>query len=129
MGLSVYNGSSCGSGAATRLRSGAFSSFLNISRFASLLSNSSHKGLVTGIWAVSSAMVLAATFCFLDMPYSFLSKLQVLSFMFVPNFRRCPLPLKLMSFVLNVSKSCTFCPLGQTQFFFFFVKTDHVQGT
>ncbi|MFS7941228.1 hypothetical protein Hanom_Chr05g00473711 [Helianthus anomalus] len=35
--------------------------------------------------------------------------------MFVPNFRRCPLPLKLMSFVLNVSKSYTLCPLGQTQ--------------
>ncbi|MFS7999809.1 hypothetical protein Hanom_Chr12g01170901 [Helianthus anomalus] len=45
----------------------------------------------------------------------YLSKLQVLSFMFVPNFRRCPLPLKLMSFVLNVSKSCTLCPLRQTQ--------------
>ncbi|MFS8022242.1 hypothetical protein Hanom_Chr16g01437141 [Helianthus anomalus] len=46
--------------------------------------------------------------------------------MFVPNFRRCPLPLKLMSFVLNVSKSCTLCLLGQTQLIFF-VKTDHVQ--
>ncbi|MFS7976118.1 hypothetical protein Hanom_Chr10g00888691 [Helianthus anomalus] len=30
------------------------------------------------------------------------SKLQVLSFMFVLNFRRYPLPLKLMTFVLNV---------------------------
>ncbi|MFS8022203.1 hypothetical protein Hanom_Chr16g01436691 [Helianthus anomalus] len=49
--------------------------------------------------------------------------------MFVPNFRRCPLPLKLMSFVLNVSKSCTLCPLGQTHLiFFFFVKSDHVQA-
>ncbi|MFS7967684.1 hypothetical protein Hanom_Chr09g00788651 [Helianthus anomalus] len=38
--------------------------------------------------------------------------------MFVPNFRRCPLPLKLMSFVLNVSKSCTLCPLAQTQLIF-----------
>ncbi|MFS7895759.1 hypothetical protein Hanom_Chr05g00447111 [Helianthus anomalus] len=47
--------------------------------------------------------------------------------MFVSNFRRCPLPLKLMSFVLNVSKSCTLCPLGQTQLNFF-VKSDHVQG-
>ncbi|MFS8022243.1 hypothetical protein Hanom_Chr16g01437151 [Helianthus anomalus] len=47
--------------------------------------------------------------------YLFKSKLQVLSFMFVPNFSRCPLPLKLMSFVLNVSKSSTLCPLGQTQ--------------
>ncbi|MFS7923202.1 hypothetical protein Hanom_Chr03g00257901 [Helianthus anomalus] len=35
--------------------------------------------------------------------------------MFVLNFRRCRLPLKLMSFVLNVSKSFTLCPLGQTQ--------------
>ncbi|MFS7969151.1 hypothetical protein Hanom_Chr09g00805821 [Helianthus anomalus] len=50
----------------------------------------------------------------------FMSKLQVLSFMFVPNFRRCPLPLKAMSFVLNVSKSCTLCPLGQIQLIFFF---------
>ncbi|MFS7991239.1 hypothetical protein Hanom_Chr12g01068441 [Helianthus anomalus] len=40
------------------------------------------------------------------------SKLQVLSFMFVPNCRRCPLPLNLTSFVLNVSKSCSLCPLG-----------------
>ncbi|MFS7993753.1 hypothetical protein Hanom_Chr12g01097811 [Helianthus anomalus] len=43
------------------------------------------------------------------------SKLQVLSFMFKPNCRRCPLTQKLTSFVLNVSKSCTLCPLGQTQ--------------
>ncbi|MFS8026795.1 hypothetical protein Hanom_Chr16g01490891 [Helianthus anomalus] len=43
---------------------------------------------------------------------SFKSKLQVLSFMFVSNCRRCPLPLNLTSFVLNVSKSCTLCPLG-----------------
>ncbi|MFS8022778.1 hypothetical protein Hanom_Chr16g01443471 [Helianthus anomalus] len=39
--------------------------------------------------------------------------------MFVLNFRRCPLPLKLTCLVLNVSKSCTLCPLGQTQLFFF----------
>ncbi|MFS8022975.1 hypothetical protein Hanom_Chr16g01445861 [Helianthus anomalus] len=38
--------------------------------------------------------------------------------MFVPNFRCCSLPLKLMSFVLNVSKSCTVCPLSLTQFIF-----------
>ncbi|KAJ0521668.1 hypothetical protein HanRHA438_Chr10g0451591 [Helianthus annuus] len=43
-----------------------------------------------------------------------LSKLQVLSFMFVSDFRRCPLPLKLMSFVLNVLKSYTLCPLAIT---------------
>ncbi|MFS7941552.1 hypothetical protein Hanom_Chr06g00477641 [Helianthus anomalus] len=48
--------------------------------------------------------------------------------MFIPNFRRCLLPLKLMSFVLNVSKSYTLCFLGQTQLIFF-VKSDHVQGT
>ncbi|MFS7948419.1 hypothetical protein Hanom_Chr06g00559801 [Helianthus anomalus] len=47
--------------------------------------------------------------------------------MFVLNFSRYPLPLKLMSFVLNVSKSCMLCPLGQTQFFFFFVKTGHLR--
>ncbi|KAJ0469172.1 hypothetical protein HanIR_Chr14g0705021 [Helianthus annuus] len=40
------------------------------------------------------------------------SKLQVLSFMFVLNYMRCHLPLNLMSFVLNVSKSCTLCSLG-----------------
>ncbi|MFS7926666.1 hypothetical protein Hanom_Chr04g00299771 [Helianthus anomalus] len=34
------------------------------------------------------------------------SKLQVPSFIFTSNFRRCPLSLKLMSFVLNVSKFC-----------------------
>ncbi|MFS7969826.1 hypothetical protein Hanom_Chr09g00813731 [Helianthus anomalus] len=34
-------------------------------------------------------------------------KLQVLSFMFTPNCRRCPLAQKLTSYVLNVSKSCT----------------------
>ncbi|MFS8020478.1 hypothetical protein Hanom_Chr16g01416021 [Helianthus anomalus] len=44
--------------------------------------------------------------------------------MFVLSFRRCPLPLKLMSFVLNVSKSCTLCPLALTQSDFFSVKSD-----
>ncbi|MFS7972701.1 hypothetical protein Hanom_Chr09g00847871 [Helianthus anomalus] len=43
------------------------------------------------------------------------SKLQVLSFMFTSNCRRYPLAQKLTSYVLNVSKSCTLCPLGQTQ--------------
>ncbi|MFS8020896.1 hypothetical protein Hanom_Chr16g01421141 [Helianthus anomalus] len=52
------------------------------------------------------------------------SKLQVLSFMYVPNCRHCPLSLKLMSFVLNVCKSCTLCPLVQTQLDFL-VKSDH----
>ncbi|MFS7919965.1 hypothetical protein Hanom_Chr03g00218801 [Helianthus anomalus] len=46
--------------------------------------------------------------------------------MFVSNFRRCPLPLKLMSFVLNISKSCTLCPLGQTQLDFL-VKSDYTK--
>ncbi|MFS8030380.1 hypothetical protein Hanom_Chr17g01533361 [Helianthus anomalus] len=48
-----------------------------------------------------------------------LSKLQVLSFMYVPKCRRCPLTLKLTCFVLNVSKSCMLCLLGQTQLDFF----------
>ncbi|MFS7963835.1 hypothetical protein Hanom_Chr08g00742981 [Helianthus anomalus] len=56
------------------------------------------------------------------------SKLQVLSFTFTPNCRRCPLAQKLTSFVLNVLKSCTLCPLGQTQLKFL-VKSGHVQGT
>ncbi|MFS7934338.1 hypothetical protein Hanom_Chr05g00390441 [Helianthus anomalus] len=39
--------------------------------------------------------------------------------MFTSNYRRCPLAQKLASFVLNVSKSCTLCSLGQTQLDFF----------
>ncbi|MFS7907712.1 hypothetical protein Hanom_Chr01g00074551 [Helianthus anomalus] len=42
------------------------------------------------------------------------SKLQVLSFMFTSNFRRCPFGQKFTGGVLYLSKSCTFCPLGQT---------------
>ncbi|MFS7903835.1 hypothetical protein Hanom_Chr01g00028811 [Helianthus anomalus] len=51
--------------------------------------------------------------------------------MFVPNCRRYHLPLNLTSFVLNVSKSCTLCPLPLTQsdFFFFFVKYGYVPCT
>ncbi|MFS7984256.1 hypothetical protein Hanom_Chr11g00984371 [Helianthus anomalus] len=56
------------------------------------------------------------------------SKLQVLSFMFTSNCRRCPLAQKLTGFVLNVLKSCTLCPLDQTQLDFL-VKYGHVQGT
>ncbi|MFS7976073.1 hypothetical protein Hanom_Chr10g00888171 [Helianthus anomalus] len=52
------------------------------------------------------------------------SKLQVLFFMFVPICMNCPLPLNLMSFVLNVSKLCTLCPLTLTQSVF--VKYGHV---
>ncbi|MFS7984258.1 hypothetical protein Hanom_Chr11g00984391 [Helianthus anomalus] len=39
--------------------------------------------------------------------------------MFVSNFRHYPLPLKFMSFVLKVSKSCKLSPLRQTQLIFF----------
>ncbi|MFS8017613.1 hypothetical protein Hanom_Chr15g01382481 [Helianthus anomalus] len=35
--------------------------------------------------------------------------------MFTSNFRRCILAQKLIGGVLYLSKSCTFCPLGQTQ--------------
>ncbi|MFS7968026.1 hypothetical protein Hanom_Chr09g00792741 [Helianthus anomalus] len=48
--------------------------------------------------------------------------------MFVPNYRRCLLPLILMSFVLDISKSCTLCPLTLTQSDFF-VKYGHVPCT
>ncbi|MFS7955156.1 hypothetical protein Hanom_Chr07g00639321 [Helianthus anomalus] len=58
----------------------------------------------------------------------FKSKLQVLSFMFTPNYRRCPLAPKLTSFVLCVLKSCTLCPLSLTQFDFL-VKYAHVPRT
>ncbi|KAJ0792142.1 putative major facilitator, sugar transporter, major facilitator superfamily [Helianthus annuus] len=59
---------------------------------------------------------------------SILSNLQVLSLMFTSNFRRCPLAQKLTGGVLYLSKSCTFCPLGQTQLVFL-VKSSHVQDT
>ncbi|MFS8029168.1 hypothetical protein Hanom_Chr16g01519171 [Helianthus anomalus] len=35
--------------------------------------------------------------------------------MFLPNWRRCPLPLNLTNFLLNVSKSSTLCSLALTQ--------------
>ncbi|MFS7900479.1 hypothetical protein Hanom_Chr13g01189151 [Helianthus anomalus] len=41
---------------------------------------------------------------------------------------QCPLPLNLTSFVLNVSKSCTLCPLALTQLDFL-VKSGHVPCT
>ncbi|MFS8025149.1 hypothetical protein Hanom_Chr16g01471521 [Helianthus anomalus] len=56
------------------------------------------------------------------------SKLQVLSFMFTSNFRRCPFGQKFTGGVLYLPKSCTFCPLDQTQLDFL-VKSSHVQGT
>ncbi|MFS7956291.1 hypothetical protein Hanom_Chr07g00652891 [Helianthus anomalus] len=48
--------------------------------------------------------------------------------MFVSNFRRCLLPLSLTSFVVNVLKSCTLCPLEQIQLEFS-VKLCHVHCT
>ncbi|MFS7993327.1 hypothetical protein Hanom_Chr12g01092761 [Helianthus anomalus] len=49
--------------------------------------------------------------------------------MFVPNYKRCLLPLNMTNFVLNVSKSCTLCPLALIQSYFFFVKYDNVSCT
>ncbi|MFS7984281.1 hypothetical protein Hanom_Chr11g00984651 [Helianthus anomalus] len=45
-----------------------------------------------------------------------------------PKFQALSFTFKIDGFVLNVSKSCTLCPLGQTQFDFL-VKFGHVQGT
>ncbi|MFS7973916.1 hypothetical protein Hanom_Chr09g00862301 [Helianthus anomalus] len=42
-------------------------------------------------------------------------KLQKLSFIYIPNFRRCHLALKLIRFVLYVSKSCALRPLALTK--------------
>ncbi|MFS7913803.1 hypothetical protein Hanom_Chr02g00146011 [Helianthus anomalus] len=56
------------------------------------------------------------------------SKLQVLSFMFTSNCRCCPFGQKFTGGVLNLSKSCTFCPLGQT-WLEISVKNCHVQYT
>ncbi|MFS7922325.1 hypothetical protein Hanom_Chr03g00247761 [Helianthus anomalus] len=41
------------------------------------------------------------------------SKLQVLSFIFTPNYTHCHLVQKSTSFVLDVTESCTLCPLAQ----------------
>ncbi|MFS7970277.1 hypothetical protein Hanom_Chr09g00819131 [Helianthus anomalus] len=60
--------------------------------------------------------------------YVFVRILYVLSFMFTPNYRRCPLAQKLTSFVLNVLKSCTLYHLGQTQLDFL-VKSTHMPCT
>ncbi|MFS8031523.1 hypothetical protein Hanom_Chr17g01546851 [Helianthus anomalus] len=57
-----------------------------------------------------------------------MSKLQVLSFMFKPNCRHCPLKQKLTNFVLYVSKSCTVCLLSLTQSDFL-VKYNHMPCT
>ncbi|MFS7939192.1 hypothetical protein Hanom_Chr05g00448811 [Helianthus anomalus] len=57
--------------------------------------------------------------------FYFLSKLQVLSFICTPFFKQCPLAQNLTSYVLNVSKSCTICPLCLT-YLIFLVKSDHI---
>ncbi|MFS7961065.1 hypothetical protein Hanom_Chr08g00710381 [Helianthus anomalus] len=57
-----------------------------------------------------------------------MSKLQVLSFMFTSNCRRCLFGQKFTGGVLNLSKSCTFCPLSQT-WLEISVKNCHVQCT
>ncbi|MFS7900628.1 hypothetical protein Hanom_Chr08g00711931 [Helianthus anomalus] len=51
--------------------------------------------------------------------YFFRVNYKFFSFMFVSNYRQCQLPLNLTSFVVNVSKSCTLCPLTLTQSDFF----------
>ncbi|MFS7898245.1 hypothetical protein Hanom_Chr15g01405071 [Helianthus anomalus] len=56
------------------------------------------------------------------------SKLQVLSFMFTSNSRRCPFGQKFTGGVLYLSKSCTFCPLCQI-LLEISVKNFHVQFT
>ncbi|MFS7935047.1 hypothetical protein Hanom_Chr05g00398841 [Helianthus anomalus] len=55
-------------------------------------------------------------------------KLQVLSFMFTSNCRHCPFGEKFTGGVLNLPKSCTFCPLGQT-WLEMSVNSFHVQCT
>ncbi|MFS7910986.1 hypothetical protein Hanom_Chr02g00112641 [Helianthus anomalus] len=57
-----------------------------------------------------------------------MSKLQVLSFMFVPNCRRCSLHLNLTIFFFNVSKSYTLCRLSLT-LTIFFVNYSHLPRT
>ncbi|MFS7996463.1 hypothetical protein Hanom_Chr12g01130291 [Helianthus anomalus] len=57
-----------------------------------------------------------------------MSKLQVLSFVFTSNCRRCPFGQKLTGDILNLLKSCMFCSLGQT-WLEILVKSCHVQCT
>ncbi|MFS7909943.1 hypothetical protein Hanom_Chr02g00100521 [Helianthus anomalus] len=57
---------------------------------------------------------LNSCICLYSLKFYIRSKLQVLSFIFTSNFSRCHLSLKLMSFVLNVSKSYTLRPLTST---------------
>ncbi|MFS7977309.1 hypothetical protein Hanom_Chr10g00902501 [Helianthus anomalus] len=60
--------------------------------------------------------------------YNLSFKLQVLSFMFTSNFRRCSFGQKFTGGVLYLSISCTFCPLDQT-WLEISVKKCHVQCT
>ncbi|MFS8017956.1 hypothetical protein Hanom_Chr15g01386441 [Helianthus anomalus] len=55
-------------------------------------------------------------------------KILLFIFNFLLNLRCCLLCLKLTSFIFNVSKICTLCPLGQT-LLNFFVKVGHVPCT
>ncbi|MFS7948322.1 hypothetical protein Hanom_Chr06g00558601 [Helianthus anomalus] len=57
-----------------------------------------------------------------------LSELQNFYFIFMPNFRRCSLSLKLVSFVPNVLQYYTLCPLAPSQLIFS-VKSNHVTCT
>ncbi|MFS8009044.1 hypothetical protein Hanom_Chr14g01279941 [Helianthus anomalus] len=57
-----------------------------------------------------------------------MSKLQVLFFKFTPNCRHYPFGQKFTCGVLNLSKSCTLCHLGQTHLEFW-VKFGHVSCT
>ncbi|MFS8009375.1 hypothetical protein Hanom_Chr14g01283981 [Helianthus anomalus] len=56
------------------------------------------------------------------------NELQILSFIYIPNFRRCPLSLKLTSFYLLFQKSCTVCPFALIKLIFS-VKSDYVPCT
>ncbi|MFS8011459.1 hypothetical protein Hanom_Chr14g01309351 [Helianthus anomalus] len=51
----------------------------------------------------------------LERVYNYKCEFQVLSFIYISCFSRCPLSLKLMTFVLIVSRSCMVCPLSLTQ--------------
>ncbi|MFS8032856.1 hypothetical protein Hanom_Chr17g01562621 [Helianthus anomalus] len=57
-----------------------------------------------------------------------MSEFQILSFVLIVNFRRCPLSLKLTSIVLHVLNSYTLCPLALTQLDFS-VKSNYVTCT
>ncbi|MFS7992927.1 hypothetical protein Hanom_Chr12g01088061 [Helianthus anomalus] len=57
-----------------------------------------------------------------------MSKLQVLFFMFTSNYKRCFFGQKFTGGVFNLSKLCTFCPLGQT-WLEISVNSCHVQCT